>query len=179
MILQLGVALLGQAALGILMQGVQLFRPRAPVPRLTATEIGQLALSGARLGRRDETLGVADDPFTGGTLAFRESQAQVPGLVEQLALEAAIRREVARLPVPTRESSAPLLFFNPSAPGPPGPLPGDPMPRLPRIPISGPTAGEAIVARMAIPTSPAVPGFACNPSTLAGRRACTPAGRFI
>jgi len=194
MILQLGVAL-AAAGTAILQTAVSTLFQRGPQPRqLTPREIGVIVREDQRLRLLGERAIVGEDPFTGGTLLARESQTLIPGLIEQLTLEAAVRREETRLglreiptarqllagrfPVTPREiaaaralSGTPRVVSDPLAP---------PMVDPPTRPAGVVTDPEPPPLEGMIPITPGpvlrrtgVP-IGCFPGTIAGRRACAP-----
>lgn len=95
MIIQLG-AILGGLGAGIIQAGVQtLFRPAA-ARGLTNAEFAEIRAAEQRLSALGEAALTSTDPFTGGTILFRSSQQRIPGLIENLALDAALRAESER-----------------------------------------------------------------------------------
>jgi len=98
MIIQLG-AIIGGLGSGIVSTGLQTLLGRRRAARgLDPQEFSEIQVAQQRLGRVGERPVTTSDPFsaTGGTLLFRESQLGIPGLVEQLSFEAAVRRESQR-----------------------------------------------------------------------------------
>ncbi len=189
MILQLGV-ILGAAGSAILQTGISTLFPSGPEPRgLTTREVGRIVRADQRLTLLGERAVIGEDPFTGGTLLLRESQTLLPGLVEQLALEAAVRREETRLglreiPTPRQLSAGEFPFPGTAAARalsgsprvvaslPPGGPPPEFRREIPRPPVTGPVG---------VPEPPMIPrgggpilAPGCFPGTLAGRRACQP-----
>jgi len=90
MIMQVGLIL---GTLGLVREGVTALFPRnAPRKGFTPAEFSEILRAEARLEPLGERARTTIDPFTGGNLLFRSSQELIPGLVEQLAFEAAVRR---------------------------------------------------------------------------------------
>lgn len=180
--------------LGVLTTALGTFFKSGPSPReLTPREIGTIVKEDARLRLLGETAALAEDPITGGTLLFRSSQADIPGLINQLALEAAVRKAEqaafgttpgarqlsgGEFPQTAREiaaaraiSGSPRVVIDPlptmPLPPPPKMVVTDPPVDgpIPRLP--GPILRDFAAGRDVLP-----PG--CFPGTIAGRRACQP-----
>jgi len=180
--------------LGVLTSAVGTFFNRGPPTReLTPREIGVIVKEDARLRLLGERAALTEDPITGGTLLFRSSQADIPGLINQLALEAAVRKAEqaafgttpgarqlsgGEFPQTAREiaaaraiSGSPRVVIDPlpTMPLPPPLLPmvvtDPPLDEGPIAPLPGPILRRE--GRAVLP-----PG--CFPGTIAGRRACQP-----
>ncbi len=182
----LGLGLLTSAAGTLFNQG-------PPARELTAREIGQIKKEDDRLRLLGETAALTEDPITGGTLLFRSSQADIPGLINQLALEAAVRKAEqaefgtvpgerqlsgGEFPVTAQQiaaaraiSGSPRVVIDPlptmPLPPPPQMEPDPPLDDVGRIPpLPGPILRDFAAGRVLPP--------GCFPGTIAGRRACQP-----
>jgi len=182
----LGLGLLTSAAGTLFKQGPQ-------ARELSPREIGVIVKEDARLRLLGERAELTPDPITGGTLLFRSSQADIPGLINQLALEAAVRKAEqeafgttpgarqltgGEFPQTAREiaaaralSGSPRVVIDdplPTMPLPPPPLPiGSLRPPLVEGSLRPEGIEEGSLRRDVLP-----PG--CLTGTIAGRRACQP-----
>jgi len=180
--------------LGILTSAAGTLFKQGPQPReLTPREIGVIVKEDARLRLLGESAALTQDPVTGGTLLFRSSQADIPGLINELALQAAVRlaeqAEFGTTPgarqlsggefpnTPSQIAAARAISGTPRVvidPLPTMPLPPPPLPMV----VTDPPLDEGPIPRLPGPIlrregrDVLPPG--CFPGTIAGRKACQP-----